>query len=213
MRLYLSSFRLGNKPEELLTLLAGRKRTAIILNAMDMVGSEDRAESLKCEVDDLKSIGLEPTEIDLRNYFGKPDELKQALSNFDLVWVRGGNAFVLRRAFRQSGADEIMKELLANDAIVYGGYSAGIDMLTPTLHGAELVDDPNIVPEGYESPIIWDCLGVLPYAIAPHYKSDHPESAAIDKSVEYLIGNHIPFMALRDGEAIVRNGEKEEVVG
>ncbi len=213
MRLYLSSFRLGNKPEELLVLLAGRKRTAIINNAMDMVGSEDRAASLKREIDDLTSIGLEPSELDLRNYFGKQGELKLALSNFDLVWVRGGNAFVLRRAFRQSGADEIIKELLVNDAIVYGGYSAGIDMLTPSLHGAELVDNPNTVPEGYESPIIWDCLGVLPYAIAPHYKSDHPESAAVDKSVEYLIGNHIPFIALRDGEAIVRNGDKDGVVG
>jgi len=213
MRLYLSSFRLGNKPEELLILLAGRKRTAIILNAMDMVGSEDRAASLKREVVDLKNIGLEPTELDLRNYFAKPDELKQTLSRFDLVWVRGGNAFILRRAFRQSGADKAIKELLESDAIVYGGYSAGIDMLTPSLHGAELVDDPNIVPDGYDSSIIWDCLGVLSYAIAPHYKSDHPESAAIDKSVEYLIVNHISFIALRDGEAIIRNGDKELVVG
>lgn len=213
MRLYLSSFRLGNKPEELLTLFEGRKRTAIILNAMDMVGREDRAASLAREVGDLTSIGLEPIEIDLRNYFDKPNALKEVLSSFDLVWVRGGNAFILRRAFRQSGADEIMKELLANDAIIYGGYSAGIDMLTPSLHGAELVDDPNIVPEGYESPIIWDCLGVLPYAIIPHYKSDHPESPAVDKSVEYLINNHLPFLALRDGEAIIGNGDKEVVVG
>ena len=213
MRLYLSSFRLGNKPEELLTLLAGRKRTALIHNAMDFAGSEGRAASLKREVDSLKSIGLEPTEVDLRNYFGKSDELKKALSGFDLLWVRGGNAFILRRAFRQSGADKIIKELLANDAVVYGGYSAGIDMLTPSLHGVELVDDPNIVPERYESPIIWDCLSILPYSIAPHYKSDHPESADIDKSVEYLIDNHVLFIALRDGEAIVRSSDKEVVVG
>ncbi len=213
MRLYLSSFRLGNKPEELLTLLAGRKRTAIILNAMDFVGSKDRARSLKREVDDLKSIGLKPMEIDLRDYFGKYGELKEVFLNFDLLWVRGGNAFILRRAFRQSGADEIIKELLADDAVVYGGYSAGIDMLTPSLHGSELVDDPNIIPDGYESPIIWDCLGILPYAIAPHYKSDHPESADIAKSVKYLIDNHVQFLALRDGEAIVRNGDKEVVIG
>lgn len=213
MRLYLSSFRIGNKPEELLTLLAGRKRTAIILNAMDFVGGEGRAASLKREVDDLKSIGLEPTEIDLRDYFGKSGQLKESLSSYDLLWVRGGNAFVLRRAFRQSGADVIVKELLAYDAIVYGGYSAGIDMLTPSLHGAELVDDPRIVPEGYETSIIWDCLGVLPYAVAPHYKSDHPESAAIDKSVEYLIDNHISFITLHDGEAIVKNGNKEVIIG
>jgi dipeptidase E len=161
---------------------------------------------------DLKNIGLEPVDLDLRNYFGKSNELKQALSNFDLVWVKGGNAFVLRRAFHLSGADEIIKELLANDAIVYGGYSAGVDMLTPSLHGTELVDNPNVIPEGYDPEIIWECLNILPYAVAPHYKSDHPESADVDKSVKYLIDNHMPFMALRDGEVIVRNGSVEKVI-
>jgi dipeptidase E len=109
--------------------------------------------------------------------------------------------------------DEVTKELLARDELVYGGYSAGIDMLTPSLHGAELVDDPTIVPAGYESPIIWECLGLVPYAIAPHYKSKHPESTAVDKSVEYFIDNHIPFIAIRDGEAIVVEGASQEVVG
>ncbi len=211
MRLYLSSFRNGNKPEELLALLGDGRRTAVINNALDFVDDAGRADSLLNENDRLKEIGLEPTEVDLRRYFGKPEELKATLSEFDLVWVRGGNAFVLRRAFRQSGADQIVAQLLAEDKIVYGGYSAGIDMLTPSLHGAELVDEPDIVPDGYEPDIIWECLGLVPYAIAPHYKSDHPESAAIDKSIEYLTDNHIPFIALRDGEAIVVNGDGQHV--
>lgn len=92
---------------------------------------------------------------------------------------------------------------------MYGGYSAGIDKLTPSLKGVELIDDPNFIPQGYNPEIVWDCLGLVPYAVAPHYKSDHHESAAVDKSVEYLINNHIPFIALRDGEAIIKNGETE----
>ena len=211
MRLYLSSFRNGNKTEELLKLLGKGRRTALINNAQDFLSSPDRSSRRDEEVDRLKSIGLDPVEIDLRLYFGKSKALKEKLADFDLIWVRGGNAFVLRRAFRQSGADKIVTELLTEDKIVYGGYSAGIDMLTPSLHGAELVDEPDIVPDGYHPDIVWDCLGLVPYAIAPHYKSDHPESAAIDKSVEYLIDNHIPFIALRDGEAIVVKGDSEEV--
>lgn len=212
MRLYLSSFRLGNRPEKLLELLAGKRQTALISNAMDFVAQEDRATSMAQEIDRLKDIGLDPVELDLRHYFGKHEKLKKDISKFDLIWTRGGNAFVLRRAFKQSGFDEIVKNLLNDDVIVYGGYSAGIDMLTPSLHGAELVDDPNIIPEGYETRIVWECLNILPYSIAPHYKSDHPESVAIDKSVEYLINNHIFFIALRDGEAIIRNGDQEIVV-
>lgn len=213
MRLYLSSFRNGNKPEELLRLLGDGRRTAVINNALDFVSADERANSLLNEINRLKEIGLDPAEIDLRTYFDNPEGLKEKLAGFDLVWVRGGNCFVLRRAFKQSGADVVIAELLAKDKIVYGGYSAGIDMLVPSLQGAELVDDPDVVPEGYEHDIIWECLGLLPYAVAPHYKSDHPESAAIDKSVEYLIDNHIPFIALRDGEAIVVEGSSQRIVG
>ena len=213
MRLYLSSFRNGNRPEELLRLLSGGRRTALIMNAVDFLDPTVREGQTRQEMERLHDIGLEPTELDLRHYFGKTDELRAAFGQFDLVWVRGGNCFVLRRAFRHCGMDEVTKELLASDALVYGGYSAGIDMLTPSLHGAELVDDPTIVPAGYDAEIIWECLGLVPYAIAPHYKSDHPESAAVDKSVEYLIDNHIPFIALRDGEAIVIDGASQEVVG
>lgn len=213
MRLYLSSFRNGNKPDELLRLLGARRRTAVINNAQDLLSADDRAESLAAEIDRLKIIGLEPTEIDLRVYFDKPDGLKEKLASFDLIWVRGGNCFVLRRAFKRSGADKVITELLAEDKVAYGGYSAGIDMLTPSLHGAELVDEPDVVPAGYEKAIVWECLGLVRYAIAPHYKSDHPESAAIDKSIAYLIDNHIPFIALRDGEAIVVNGGIQTVVG
>lgn len=212
MRLYLSSFRNGNKPEELLKLLGDGRRTALIFNAADYKSAEDRADDLVAETDRLRSIGLEPVEVDLRHYFNKSDELKSDLLKFDLIWVRGGNVFVLRRAFKQSGADVVVKELLLSDRIVYGGYSAGIDILQPHLHGIELVDDPAVVPDGYEAEVIWDCLGLLPYCVAPHYQSDHPESADIDKSVQYYIDNHIPFIALRDGEAIVVDGVNQFVI-
>ena len=179
---------------------------------MDMVYEAERSASISEELDRLRGIGLIPVEIDLRKYFGKTKELKQTLMNFNLVWVRGGNTFVLRRALKMSGADEIIRELLEKDAMVYGGYSAGICILTPTLRGLELVDDADFVPDGYDSEIIWDGLGIVPYSIAPHYKSDHPESPAIDNTVEYFKEKNMPFKTLRDGEAIVIDGDKEQVV-
>jgi dipeptidase E len=213
MRLYLSSFRNGNKPEELLKLLGNSRRTALISNAQDWKTQEDRADAFTQEAERLQSIGLEPEEVDLRQYFGNSQALKERLSQFDLIWARGGNVFVLRRAFKQSGADIVISELLKGDAIVYGGYSAGVDVMQPHLHGIELVDDPNATPEGYDTEIIWDCLGLIPYCVAPHYKSDHPESADVDKVVDYYIDNHIPFVALRDGQAIVINGTEQHFVG
>ena len=212
MKLYLSSFRNGNKPEELLKMLGNGRRTALIFNAQDWKNGEDRKNAYDQETVRLQSIGLQPEEVDLRQYFGKPDGLKELLAGFDLIWVRGGNVFVLRRAFKQSDADKIITELVSNDSVVYGGYSAGVDIMQPHLHGIELVDDPNVVPASYEPEVIWDCLGLIPYCVAPHYKSDHPESADVDKTVAYYIDNHIPFIALHDGEAIVIENDKQKVV-
>ncbi len=213
MRLYLSSFRNGNKPSELLDLLKGKTRTALIANAIDYNSDEERQQKIIEEVARLEALDLDVTEVDLRDYFGKAGELAVVLAKYDLLWVRGGNTFILRRACKQSGADGIIKDLVENDRIVYGGYSAGIDLLVPHLHGVELVDDPNVIPTGYDKEIIWEGLGILPYAVNAHYKSNHPESADIDKSIEYMIDHHIPFIALRDGQAIVINGSAQKVVG
>lgn len=213
MRLYLSSFRMGNRPDELLNLLGDGRRTAVIMNAADTSLPERRAVGLADEFARLREAGLDPVELDLRDYFGRQEAAKDALNGFDLVWVRGGNTFVLRRAFKYSGMDEILKEMLLTDAIAYGGYSAGIDLLTPSLHGSEEVDDPYAIPEGYEPEIIWDGLNLLPYSVAPHYRSDHPESTAVELMVQHLIDNHILFKALRDGQAIVVSGDREWIAG
>ncbi|MBC7708388.1 Type 1 glutamine amidotransferase-like domain-containing protein [Polaromonas sp.] len=210
--MYLSSYRLGNKPDELLKLLGSKKRTALIVNAIDSLEPQERKIRLLEEVERLKSIGLEPVEIDLRNYFGKTDELKAELLQFDLIWVRGGNVFILRRAFKQSGADTFFAKMLQTEQVVYGGYSAGICILQPHLRGIELVDQPDVIPNGYQAEVLWDCLGLLPYCVAPHYKSDHPESADIDKTVDYFVDNHIPFIALKDGQAILIDGSKQVVL-
>ncbi len=124
----------------------------------------------------------------------------------------GGNTFVLKRAYEQSGFDLIVKEMLTKDEIVYGGYSAGVVILSPSMKGLEIVDDPNIVPEGYTPEFNWNGLGLVNYSIAVHYRSDHPESALVEKEVEYLEKNNISYKTLRDGEVIVINGEKENIL-
>ncbi|MGV3613796.1 MAG: Type 1 glutamine amidotransferase-like domain-containing protein [Fimbriimonas sp.] len=211
MRLYLSSFGLGNHPEALVALLAGRRRAAVVLNAKDGSTDASRSRSLAEEMAAMAHLGLDPIELDLRDSFGQPGRLREALAAIDLLWVRGGNTFVLRRAFRQSGLDGILPDLLQRDAIVYGGFSAAVAVLTPSLRGIELVDDPEGVPEGYDPAPIWDGLGLLPYTVAPHYRSDHPESERVEELVRHYIDRHLLFRALRDGEAIVVDGAGETV--
>lgn len=76
-------------------------------------------------------------------------------------------------------------------------------MLGPTLKGVHLVDDPDQKPYGEEHETIWEGLGILEYAIMPHYQSEHPESDDVEQAVQYLKVHKIPFKTLRDGEVLV----------
>jgi dipeptidase E len=215
MRLYLSSFRLGNRPQKLIDLAKGNMRAAIVLNACDHLSDEERLIRVQQEFVALQSLGFSPYELDLRNYFNnqqKQAELCDLLAGTGLIWVRGGNSFILRRAMKTSNFEELISDFLGRDAIAYGGFSAGTVMLTQSLHGVELVDDPKVIPTGYDPAIIWEGIGLIPYSIAPHYKSDHPESAATNDLVQYYIDNHMLFKTLHDGEVIVINGTREEII-
>jgi dipeptidase E len=203
MKLYLSSFRLGDNPEQLNDLLSTNKKAAVIVNAIDDTSEEIRKEKLEREITDLATLDIIGEELDLRSYFGKKVELKEKLSEYGMVWIRGGNTFILRRAYKYSGFDELLKEKFYDKDFVYGGYSAGICILSPSLKGLDIVDDPRIIPQGYKDDIIWDGLGFLNYSISPHYRSEHPESAEVEKEVQYCIDNKILFKALRDGEVLV----------
>lgn len=209
MRLYLSSYRLGASAFRLKKLLNGGRRAAVIQNALDFIPSEARRAyetSIYDPKEELADWGIEAEELDLKDYFGQPRVLEKALAGFDLVWAVGGNAFLLRRAMRQSGFDHIIAELLREDALVYGGFSAGAVVATPSLKGIEIMDDPQQLAPGYDGSIPWNGLGLVDFSIVPHYRSAHDEAEAAEKTVSFLEAADMPFQPLRDGEVIVVEG-------
>jgi dipeptidase E len=212
MRLYLSSFELGDQLEELVALAGSAKRAAIVLNALDH-RLERRAGWLKEETDKLVGLGFSEVELDLRRYFGAPDRLKRFLSNVDLVWINGGNAFIFRRAMKQSGFDMLIKSAVARDEIVYAGFSAGAVIACDSLKGLELTDDPQEVPPGYDANIVWEGLGFVPFALAVHFRSDHLESESVDREIAFYEAAGIPYRTLRDGEVLVIHDRREKIVG
>lgn len=204
MRFYLSSYKLGNEVDKLRELIpAKNKKTAFISNALDFSNDfERRKKSEQSDIDDLTGLGLDVELVDLRNYFGRQDKLEKKLSECGVIWVRGGNVFVLREAMQRSGFDVILQRLVEKDDILYGGYSAGVCVLAPTLRGIDLVDDPHMKPYG-DSETIFEGLNIIDYSIVPHYQSNHPESEKMEAVVEYMKKNGIPFKTLKDGEVIV----------
>ncbi len=215
MKLYLSSFKVGNQKEKLVDMV-GKRKIALIPNAIDFksddptVNPRTRSISLNDDIRELESLGIEYEVLDLRNYFGKKEELEAKLKEFGGVYVRGGNSFLLRKAFKQSKFDEILRDKMNDPEFVYAGYSAGAVVLAPTLKGIDIVDNPYIKVEGYDDEIIWEGLGIIPFSIAPHFDPDwrtkerpHPESEKIEATVKFFKENSNTYVAMRDGEVII----------
>jgi len=197
VRLYLASFRLGPHEHRLLALLGAGRRTALVPNALDGLPYADRQRGLRRDVDELAGAGLDVELLDLRVPGAVAD-----LGGFDLVWVRGGNVFVLRRALADSGADEALIALLRRDQVVYGGYSAGACVLGPDLSDLGRVDDVSVVVEP-----ITTGLGLLDRPLVPHVRSpEHPESVACNEVAAVYAARGQAHWALRDGQVLLVDG-------
>ena len=167
MKLYLSSYHLGEQSDRLVKLVGENKKAAIVANARDIwfPANIDRTEHLSSEYKDLENLGFEVGELDLREYFGEREKLISRLSEYGLLWVVGGNSFVLLRAMKYSGFNIAVPQMLNEGALVYAGYSAGVVVATPTLNGIELMDDQYTVTDGYDDEIVWDGMNFATLSI------------------------------------------------
>ncbi|WP_165949083.1 Type 1 glutamine amidotransferase-like domain-containing protein [Kribbella turkmenica] len=204
MKLYLSSFRLGDHPERLVALLPTAARVAVICNSIDAEDPALRREKVADELTWLTELGLRPEELDLRD----AGDLRTRLAPYDGLWIRGGNVFVLRAVMAKSGADQVLPELIREEKVVYAGYSAGACVLAPSLRGLELCDPTDAV----EGEIVWDGLGVLDHAFVPHLDSPgHPETELVAKVAGLYDRTGVAYVPMRDGQALVVDGDRREL--
>ncbi len=205
MKFYLSSFRLGGQAGKLREMIPYGK-IGYIPNARDYSNPdiERRKDSITLDILLLQNLGIQVEEVDLKNYFNKKDELKKKLDELGAIFISGGNVFVLRQAMRLSGLDQILREFKESDTdFLYAGYSAAGCVLAPSLKAYPIVDNSEDHPYEGLTETIWEGLGFVDFAFMPHYKSDHPESADVDKEIEFCKENNIPYKAIRDGEVIM----------
>jgi dipeptidase E len=192
--------------------MAGKNKKALyIKNAQDHLPPQERNFSTPEKKKMFEAAGFEFEEIDLRDYFGKPDKLLNKLSNSGSFWSSGGNPFILRRAFAASGLDKILIDLLRKDKILYGGWSAGAMIMAPDLKGPNWSEEDrsSIIPEGYEPKVIWQGLNLVPFYIVPHFGGErHGDSP--QKLANYYKSKKLRHYVLEDGQAIVIDGDKEE---
>lgn len=151
MRLFLSSYRAGKYDDKLREFLGGIDKIAVITNAKDYKTPQDRRLKIEDNFNYYHSIGLEPTEVDLRPYFHKPGA-ENLLKKHNFIWLAGGNVFLLRRALSYSGLDKYLYDKVRQNEVILGGESAGAIIMGPTLKYSETEeneDSPYYIPEPF----------------------------------------------------------------
>ena len=216
--MYLSSQGLGDSPELLRHLNPEATHALIILNALDPYPSARQGAFIN-ESTGLSALGYECQELDLRHYFqsdaGARSELTEHLRKTDLVWVAGGNTFVLARAMQQSSFKSALLqanlelEIAQSPSLIYGGYSAGAVVVGPDLQGIHLMDDRRVIPAGYQQDTEALTLGFIDDRIVPHYQSDNPESGHAQKAVDYLEHRKLKYRTMSDGDTWITHTGKQ----
>lgn len=187
MRLYLSSYRFGRRS---VALARQGGRAAIVTNALDVYSNR-----LLCwdrEVDDLARLGYTSTELDLRDFWTSPGRLSRRLRDVDLLWVVGGNAFVLARAATAAGLRDALRR---TPHLTYAGYSAGAVLTSVDLQGIDTMDNPDALPDGYTVDMPALSLALSGTRLVPHAGSAEAVVAEWELQVASL-----DYIALADGE-------------
>ena len=201
MKLYIASMFLGDNTNTLKNWIKTHgNRILLVCNARDHK-TDRNSEELFNEKNKkiLEEVGFKVDYLDLTNYFNDKDSLYKILDDYKAVFVTGGNVFVLRKSYELSGFDQYLINNRDKD-FLYGGYSAGVCILSNTLKGYDLVD-PMINPYD-NSPINTSGVGLLDFMVCPHFKSLHKETDLVDNMVDYFDKNNIKYITLRDGESL-----------
>lgn len=168
-------------------------KIAYIITASKKVPRIDYIHRHKKRMDEL---GFSYTEIDID---GKnAEELKRELTGYDVVIVEGGNTFYLLKAIRESGFENVIKNLIAQ-GVVYIGSSAGSYVACPSIIMATFSD------RGYDRCDLTDytAMNLVPFLMIAHYTEDQLELLK-----EKRKGLQYPLHILNDDQALlVKDGE------
>lgn len=224
MKLFLASQDLGNFATILQAMVGKKKRALVISNARDYYNDEARiAGGVEKTLVNLGKIGIEAERLDLRPFFGKQSELARYIEEKQagLIFSVGGNVICLATALHESGMDEIIRQGVAEDRFVYGGYSAGSMVASHNLSlylidaksGEELplCFNPDVTKEIYGVESYRQGLGLIPEYVVPHMD----RSDCIDvmrKGLNKTAQAGAEAICLDDADVFVVNDENKEIL-
>ncbi|MCJ7932202.1 MAG: dipeptidase PepE [Chryseobacterium sp.] len=141
----------------------------------------------------------------LHEFENKAEALNQAKGYF----TGGGNTFLLVKTLHEEGLMSVLKENVTAGKS-YLGCSAGSNI------GGQNMKTTNDMPIVY--PPSFDCMGLVPFNINPHYLDPNPDlkhngETRETRIKEFLTQNDIKVVGLREGNWIRRIGDTITVEG
>lgn len=137
------------------------------------------------------------------------DNKAEAVQNAKAFFTGGGNTFLLVKTLHEKGLMSVLKQNVESGK-PYLGCSAGSNI------GGQNMKTTNDMPIVY--PPSFDCMGLVPFNINPHYLDPNPElkhngETRETRIKEFLTQNDIKVIGLREGNWIRRIGDKITVEG
>ena len=202
-RLFLTSSEILPNQHEYLYQLAGKPlnelKCGLIENAADPYDDryeEDSFVNVSRRALDATSMNI--STIDLRTYDGD-------FSDFDVLWVGGGNTFYLRWLIEEKNFEEKIANFVKSGK-VYVGSSAGAIITGPTIEDADTIDDPSEAPKRID-----EGLNLTKYVVLPHV--NHPACAEeIAESAKRIMAKNLDLIELEDGMIFIQKDEHYDVL-
>jgi len=139
----------------------------------------------------------------------KENDAITAVRNAEAIAVGGGNTFFLVHMMHKMNIMNAVKEVVQNGA-AYMGWSAGSNVACPSLRTTN--DMPIMEPASF------DCTGLIPFQINPHFLDAHPEGHGGEtrqqRIEEFMAVNQDMYVVgLREASLLRMEGNKMELIG
>lgn len=137
------------------------------------------------------------------------DNVIEAVHNAKAFFTGGGNTFLLVKTLHEEGLMPVLKQNVESGK-PYLGCSAGSNI------GGQNMKTTNDMPIVY--PPSFDCMGLVPFNINPHYLDPNPDlkhngETRETRIKEFLTQNDAKVVGLREGNWIRRTGNTITVEG
>ena len=133
----------------------------------------------------------------------------EAVNAAKAYFTGGGNTFLLVKTLHEENLMSVLKQNIESGK-PYLGCSAGSNI------GGQNMKTTNDMPIVY--PPSFDCMGLVPFNINPHYLDPNPDlkhngETRETRIKEFLTQNDVKVVGLREGNWIRRTGDKITVEG